>query len=178
MITRGRLFALAAGVALAGCTPYAWGRAPTRYDRDAFAHDQAVRDLGCVILGFSLDRESSLTTDQSLLLDVSIQNRCVRDEPLDLSGLSLHGYDESGASRSVSVYDPRHEIGAMRVDAQTEGTERLRIDVSGGLNATKTICIDLERVSPDAARLRQPRLCLYAPVPEPEGAAVEEESPP
>ena len=54
------LFAL-----VCGCSPTWWGRAPTRWDRTAFERDQAVRVVGCAELGFSVDRDTSLTTERS-----------------------------------------------------------------------------------------------------------------
>ena len=136
-------------------------RAPTRWDREAFEHGPPARLVGCVEMGFSLDRETAQTSNASLLLDVSLHNTCLREVGLDLSRLRLSAKDESGGSRPVSVYDPRHEIHAMHVDSAVSGTERIRIDVGGSLDATQTICIDLGEVSPEAAGA--PPVCLFAP---------------
>ena len=136
-------------------------RAPTRWDHEAFEHGPPVRVLGCVEVGFSLDRETAQTSDASLLLDVSLRNRCLRDVGLDLSRLRLSARDESGGTRPVSMYDPRHEIHAMQVDSAVSGTERIRIDVGGSLDATQTLCIDLDEISPEAAGA--PPVCLFAP---------------
>lgn len=147
-----------------GCSPTWWGRAPTRWDRTAFERDQAVRVLGCAELGFSLDRETSLTTDHSFLLDVSLRNRCVREVGVDLTALRITGHDESGAVRPITIYDPRREMHPYQLDAEAEGTERLRIDVDS-FDATRTICIDVSRISPEANLAAPAPICLFAPVP-------------
>ena len=139
------------------CLPHA----RSRWDHEAFEHDPAVRVLGCAEVGFSLDRETAQTSDASLLLDVSVRNRCLRDVALDLSRLHLSARDESGGVHPVSLYDPRHEIGPRQVDSAVSGTERIRIDVGGSFEATQTICIDLGEVSPDATGTEP--VCLFAP---------------
>ncbi len=132
-----------------------------------------MRVLGCADLGFSLDRETSLTSDSSFLLDVSLRNRCVRETAVDLGALRITGRDESGAERPVTVYDPRNEIHPYQIDALAEGTERLRIDVGGSLNATRVICIDVSRVSPEANAAAAAPVCLYTPSPDPVGVIEE-----
>ncbi len=149
-----------------GCSPTFWGRPPTRWDRTAFERDQAVRVLGCAELGFSLDRETSLTSDSSFLLDVSLRNHCVRETAVNLSALRITGRDESGAERPVEIYDPRNEVRPYQLDALAEGTERMRIDVGGSLNATRVICIDVTRISPEANQAAAAPVCLYAPSPD------------
>jgi hypothetical protein len=152
-----RILVLGLVVGAAACLP----RARTRWDREPFEREQAARVLGCAVVGFSLDRDASQTSDASLLLDVSVHNRCLREVGLDLSRLRLSAKDESGAVRPVTMYDPRREIHPMQLDSAIAGTERIRIDVSGGLDATQTICIDLTEISPDAARAAP--VCLFAP---------------
>jgi len=155
MLPRRLLLGLA--LTLSACLPHA----RTRWDHEAFEHGPPVRLVGCVELGFSLDRETAQTSDASLLLDVSLHNRCLREVDLDLSRLRLSGRDESGGAHPVSLYDPRHEIHAMHLDSAVSGTERIRLDVGASLDATQTICLDLGEISPDAAGA-QP-VCLFAP---------------
>lgn len=152
-----RSFLLGLALTLSACFPHA----PTRWDHEAFEHGPPVRVAGCVELGFSLDRETAETSDASLLLDVSLHNRCRREVELDLSRLRLSARDESGGARPVSMYDPRHEIHAMHLDSAVSGTERLRIDVGASLDATQTICLDLGEISPEAAGAAP--VCLFAP---------------
>ena len=145
-----------------GCSPVWWGHTPTRWDREAFDREQAVRVVGCAELGFSLAREEATTG--SLLLDVSLHNRCVRGVGVDLGALRVAARDESGAEAPMEIYDPRHEVRAYHLDALAEGTERLRIDASGELAAARMVCVDLSHVSPEASGT--PRVCLYSPVAE------------
>ncbi len=155
-----RALVMALLVLASGCSPVWWGRAPTRWDRTAFEHDQAVRVLGCAVLGFSLDREAG--SNSSFLLDVSLRNQCVRETAVDLTALHITGRDESGAERPIHIYDPRFEMHPYHLDAETEGTERLRIDIDGSVDATRTICIDVSRVSPSANAAAPAPICLYA----------------
>jgi hypothetical protein len=152
-----RILLLGLALTLSACLPHA----PTRWDHEAFEQGPPQRVLGCVELGFSLDRETAQTSDASLLLDVSLHNLCLREVAIDLSRLRVSARDESGGARPVSMYDPRHEIHAMRLDSAVSGTERIRLDAGGSLDATQTICLDLGEISPDAAGA-QP-VCLFAP---------------
>lgn len=174
LIAMYRGLLIAAALLSWACSPTFWGRPPTRWDRTAFERDQAARVLGCAELGFSLDRETSLTSDSSLLLDVSLRNHCVRDTAVNLRDLRITSRDESGAERPVDLYDPRNEIVPYQLDALADGTERLRIDVHGSLNATHVICIDVSRISPDAKQAAPSPVCLYAPSPDPVGAIEQE----
>ena len=146
-----RVLAFVVAPMLAGCV--FWGRPPTRYDREAFDHEQEIRVLGCAVLGFSLARE-----DVRLLLDVSLKNRCVRGVGVDLSALRVTSRDATGAETSMTLHDPRHEVRAYQLDALADGTERFQLDSESG--DARVVCVDLARVSAEAVAARPSRVCL------------------
>jgi hypothetical protein len=135
--------------------------ATTRWDHEPFTREGTERVLGCTELAFSVERDARLP-EGSLLLDVSVRNRCVRPTPLDLGAMRIVGYDPEGQEMSVAMYDPRGEIGATEVDSDVAAVERIRLDAPA-LEYARSICVDVTRVSPDAQRTAPARVCMPAP---------------
>ena len=76
-------------------------------------------------------------------LDVSFGNRCVEARWIDLSKLEIRGVFPGGESRTLSLFDPRGEIGPALLGGRAAAKER--IEIVGGLGATQ-LCISVEDV--------------------------------
>lgn len=113
---------------------------------------EAVRTLGCLDVGFALYERDGVD-----LLDVHIGNRCAHPEALDIRRLTFRGVDRAGATRSVTLYDPRSEIVRLQVGGAERGRERLKLE---GANGLTRLCLDLEAIAPDAPEARPAALCF------------------
>jgi hypothetical protein len=152
-------FALAGSLAfaLAACHP---GLSP-KLDHWPDERPRTERVLGCAELGFSIAADSRIPPG-SLLLDVGVRNRCVVPAPFDARGLRITGFDPSGAPHAVTIFDPRRELRATKIDSETEAIERIRLDPSD-YAALRSVCIDVSRVSRDATRAAPQPVCLEVP---------------
>ena len=125
------------------------------YERDAIAKELGpdyVRTLACLDIGLAIhERESDS------LLDMDVGNRCIHGEPFALEEMKISAHDASGDPRSVSLFDPRHELVAVHVGAQERGHERIRME---GLTGVAEVCFDLTGVVPDAPHTHSAPLCL------------------
>jgi hypothetical protein len=153
--------AVAAGASTTACLSGAPGAA-TRWDHEPFTREGTTRVVGCAELAFSVERDARLP-DGSVLLDVSVRNRCVRPTPLDLGAMRIVGYDAAGAEFPVAMYDPRGEIHAAEVDSEVAAVERIRLDGFDAVELPSSLCVDVTRVSQDAQRASPARVCMPAP---------------
>jgi hypothetical protein len=160
---RGAAFALVALVCLSGCH---WGLAgvvvgavflPGPYHAETLARDlgpHAVRTLGCLDVGFAITTSNDRET-----LDVHVGNRCAHPEALDLSKLAIRGVDGRGEPQKIALRDPRREIAELHVGGSQRGKERFRL-VSNSNFVPRRICLDVDRIAPDAPAARPAAICF------------------
>jgi len=81
-------------------------------------------------------------------------NRCDRPVIVDLSSARAVGRDAAGCEHELTVYDPRHEIEPLPIDARSSGSEDIEyLGVAG--RELAQICVDvgaLDRSAPRAPR--------------------------
>jgi hypothetical protein len=105
-------------LAVAACTAACTAGCVTNPRPPPFSEAQATRVLGCAQLGFRTWADERVPAT-SLVLQVSMRNRCVEPTPVDWSALRIVAVGPDGDRTEATIYDPRGEIGPLRIDSET-----------------------------------------------------------
>ena len=114
---------------------------------------QAARTMGCLDVGFVPHERGG-----QQLLDFHVGNRCPEPIAVDLRGVVLAAETADGRQVPVKLHDPRTELVVVHIGASERGRERLRIDGAG--EVLDRLCLDVQRLAPDAPSSHPPALCF------------------
>ncbi len=114
---------------------------------------RAARTMGCLDVGFVPFERGG-----QQLLDFHAGNRCPEPVAVDLSGVVLDAETADGRKVPVKLYDPRTELVVVHIGASERGRERLRID--GPSEVLDRLCLDVQKLAPDAPSAHPPPLCF------------------
>lgn len=117
------------------------------------------RTQGCVELGFFSARDPELPVT-SLYLEIHVENRCNEPALVDIAALRMFAYGHDGSRRTLSLYDPRHQVIPLHVQARRAGVERFRVDGTQGVGKVDSVCIDATDVVPDARPTHGQSVCF------------------
>jgi hypothetical protein len=141
--------AFGCALALGAC---AYGPGSFHYTTKTFPGQRVT--LGC--LDLSIDRRADLT-DHAAVIEYDFGNRCREPAVVDLATVRVVGRTESGFEVALAPFDPKGEIGVLRIDGRLAGGEA--IAYPSGLPLAQ-VCVDIATIA-HAAPARW--VCLAEP---------------
>jgi hypothetical protein len=115
--------------------------------------DHAKRRVGeCLEIGVAAGRDY-LIPSSSLLVEVSLENRCHEPTLVDLAQLRMWAERLNGERYSLVLYDPRKEVVALHLQPEAKAVERFRVDEAGEPGALGQACFDPTFVGGETTRL-------------------------
>jgi hypothetical protein len=122
--------------------------------------DHGARRVGCVDVRVeALDAAVPAT---SIPLAFQFGNRCAHPVRIAPQNATVVATWPSGATASLSLFDPEGHLHAPVLDARSRGTELLQFDApkSAPLGTTQSICVDVSTVTGGDSSERPAPICL------------------
>ncbi len=109
---------------------------------------------GCIDLAVGY-AEDAQTGPRGRVVEYSFGNHCFHHVDVDLATIRAVEYGADQLVRPLVVYDPRHELRPLSLDALWLGHERIEYDAVDDVAASapgSTICVDVGRLDRSAPK--------------------------
>jgi hypothetical protein len=114
--------------------------------------------VGCLDVAMSTDGSAFATRKASVVVVVSIGNRCDHRERVIFPALRFWSTDDGGHSTPLEIFDPQRELRSDHLDAAGSGRESLELRANTAVNIA-SVCVDISAFTSKISQSVEP-LCI------------------